>query len=66
MYVIQATNNAGASTRAGTDYDHPSGGAKYSSIKAACVAARREMGSGWHIIIRQHDTGDIVREFTIR
>lgn len=65
MYRITATNKQGASTSAGIDFDHPSGGAEYDSINAATTAARSELGSGWHVEIVD-DNGKTVKEFTIR
>ena len=64
-YTITATNNQGAVTSAGIDFDHPNGGKKFTSISAAIKAARRELGKGWRVIIKNQD-GITVKEFTTR
>lgn len=64
-YTITATNNQGATTLAGIDFDHPNGGKKFTSISAAIKAARKELGKGWFVTIQNQD-GITVKEFTIR
>lgn len=65
-YSISASNRAGAYYAPGIDYDHPYGGAWYTSISAAVEAARRELAAGWHVQIIDNENGSVVEEFTTR